>query len=316
MTEPIRITYAAGQACPTEADFIGYVRRYTTRWRLAGEDTPSRSFHVELAPSERDTTGRVEVLASGSDPREIVGPDCEAVARALAIALAVMIDPEADLSGNAREPSPAEPPVSSPAPEVPPPAAPRLPPEEPRRPSRRRSVPLVTVEGSVAFTTAVVDGALPVLGATVALAPPSPGPFSWLHPSVAVGVRQSLPRDRDTSGFVTEFIWSAGVLRLCPVRFTGAGDRLELIPCLETHVGLLRASARGTPDARVSTRPWVDLGGSLQATYRVHGPWFVGATFAFVAPYTRYRFELANEASVSQAPPTGVTFGATGGVRF
>ncbi|MDF2695117.1 MAG: hypothetical protein K0S65_3500 [Labilithrix sp.] len=322
-SEPIALTYTAEARCPTYEQFVAHVRRYTTRWRLAGESTPHRSFRLVLAPSPSSgTIGKLELDSATSSGREIVGPDCEGVARALAIALAVMIDPEADLSGNAREPPAGDPPAApggtTAVPDEPPPSpAPRV--RAAPRPSRsppRRATPYVTLEGSLGVTTAVVGGLLPVLGATAELAPPPSHLVSWLQPSIGLGVRQSLPRDLDTSGLVSEFLWSAGVLRLCPLRLTTLGDRLELVPCLEVNAGILRASARGSTDAQTSTKPWLDFGGMTRVTFRVDGAWFVGLTIGVIAPFTRYRFELSNAAPVSQAPPTGLMSGACVGLRF
>jgi hypothetical protein len=325
-SEPIRITYTAGASCPTRDDFIANVRRYTTRWRLA-EDGSERSFRLLLAPSSKGTAGRLELEGEPS-ARQIAGPDCESVARALAIALAVMIDPDADLSGNATEPPPTE---AEPAPPPPVPGAPTplpVPAPQTRAPetARPRKTPVaavapasrahVNLEAGAAITTAVIDGILPVAGITVELVSPALHHQRWLRPSIALGARQSLPGDVEASGLASEFLWSAGALRLCPVRWTAIDERLELAPCFETNAGVLRATATGGRAAPSATRPWLDLGGAARATFHMTPSWFAGATVAVVAPFTRYRFELPNQTSVSQAPATGLTASASVGLRF
>jgi len=326
---PIEVSYTAYRTCPSYEQFIANVRRYTKKWRLAEGEAAAQRFRVVVEPAGADvTSGRLEITETGKprSVREIAGPDCEAVARALAIALAVVIDPEADLSGGAAEPeaerAPSEPPVER-SEEPPRPAAPRehraVPPSRP--PPARATEVRIRLEASFGLTSAVVVGVVPVLGANVELEPfarrraiESSLP-RWLSPSLVLGVRQSLSKELERSTMTSTFVWSAGTLQLCPVRWA-AFERMELAPCFELNAGMLRASARGSNDAGSSTKPWFDLGGTARVTWRLDGGWFVGGTFSVIAPVTRYRFELATEASVSQAPPVGIAFGPCGGWGF
>lgn len=349
---PIHLAYVADRACPTSEQFLAKVRRYTTRWSLA-EGPAARRFRVVLTPlrasGRPETSGRLEIEEPGkpASVRDIAGPDCEAVARALAIALAVVIDPQADLSGGATDDAANAANAANAAGEVgdasnapaplgndertslasPTPAARSpLPDVEPARPPLP-STPIASrlrAEALVAATSAVVDGAVVVLGATVELEPladrrvngPSSALPRWLSPSVALGFRQSLPRQVEQSGMTSQFLWTAGTLQLCPLRWSAFDERFELAPCFEMNAGVLIASARGSHDSRSSTKPWLDLGGTAKATWRVHRGWFVGGTFSVVAPVTRYQFELSTQASVSQAPPVGFAFGAIAGLGF
>ncbi len=339
---PIQVTYTAeapARACPTYEQFLAKVRRYTTKWRLA-EGPTARSFRLVLAPKAPGaTSGRLEIEELGKAPsvREIIGPDCEAVSRALAIALAVVIDPQADLSGGATDdaaenapdhsapPSAADPSSAAP-PAQPPPLAAR---ESSRPPlSGSPTASRLRLEAIIGLTTAVVDGVLPVIGANVELDPfarrrephdrreSSRALPRWLSPSVALGFRQGLPRELERSGMTSQFLWTAGTLQLCPVRWSAFADRLELTPCFESNAGVLIASARGSRDSRSSTKPWLDLGGMAKVTWLIHRAWFVGGAFSVVAPVTRYRFELSTQAPVSQAPALGLAFGAVAGLGF
>ncbi|AKV04289.1 hypothetical protein AKJ09_10952 [Labilithrix luteola] len=350
---PVHVTYSADRTCPTAEAFLGKVRRYTTKWTLA-EGPAARRFRVVLAPvraaGRLETSGRLEIEEQANPPsvRDIVGPDCEAVARALAIALAVVIDPQADLSGGATDDSqkaagegdsagdgvsrasaPTAPPevVSSDHTSLATPTPSPLPPREAPRPPLSVEPTAATrlrAEALVGATSAVVDGALLVLGATVELEPfadrrvnGAPSAFPrWLSPSIALGFRQSLPREFEQSGMTSQFLWTAGTLQLCPLRWSAFRERLALTPCFESNAGVLIASARGSHDSRSSTKRWLDLGGTAKATWRVHGAWFVGGTFSVVAPVTRYQFELSTQAAVSQAPPVGFAFGAIAGLGF
>ncbi len=350
---PIQVTYTADvadRACPTYEQFLANVRRYTTKWRLA-EGSSARHFRLVLAPKAPGAiSGRLEIEERGNavSVREIVGPDCEAAARALAIALAVVIDPHADLSGGAthdlvndapdRSPpasdretpaSAADPGrASAPLAEATPHAAPRpvASRESARAPlSEAPTAARVRLEATIGLTTAVVDGVLPVVGANVELEPfarrrevreSSRAIPRWLSPAVAVGFRLSLPLELEQSGMTSQFLWTAGTLQLCPLRWSAFADRLELIPCFESNAGVLSARARGSRDSRSSTKPWLDVGGTAKVTWRIHRAWFVGGVFSVVAPVTRYRFELSTRAPVSQAPAVGVAFSAIVGLGF
>jgi hypothetical protein len=179
---------------------------------------------------------------------------------------------------------------------------------------------LLRASALVGATAAVTDRPVLVLGASAELEPLAHRPGSalprWLRPSVSLGFRQSMPRDIEQSGMVSTFLWTAGTLQLCPVRWSTLGDRFELTPCFESNAGVLNASARGSHDSRSSRKPWLDLGGTAKATWRVHRTWFVGGTFSVVAPVTRYQFELSTRASVSRAPAVGSAFGVIAGLGF
>lgn len=337
--EPIRIVYDVAAGCPSYEGFSSNVRRYTTRWRVASDtELDARTFRVVLRGQAASTIGTLE-LGDGGPPstaRRIVGPDCDAVARALAIALAVMIDPAADITGsgaaNEEDDSPSEaipakgvvdePPAAPPAPREPPPQ-----PQEPahaERPARHvppAEHPLLGFEASVGLTSAVVDGLTTVVGAAVELEPLArfTGTSSlprWFRPAIALGARQSLPKAIERAGLTSDFTWTVGTVRLCPVRAEAFDGHLELSPCFEMNAGTLRAEAKGSRDARTNEKPWLDMAAVGRVTWHVHGPWYVGGTFALVAPITRYRFELSTEISISQAPSTGITFGPWAGVRF
>lgn len=331
--EPIQVRYDADARCPTEAEFVGSVRRYASRWALADASVDARRFHVTLAPRGDEFVGTLAIAPRSSSgtgevaTREIVGPDCDVVARGMAVAMAVAIDPQALFASDAL-PQPSAgadgDAGSTPTSEL------AAPPRVRKRPSPRAepppSAPHWAVEARAEMTSAVVTGWMPVFGIALELDPlaarvkrPSWPLPRWFRPSFALGVRQSLPKDVTEDSIATTFVWTAGMLRVCPFRFDafGAlGDRLEVLPCFEGDVGSLHAGASGSQDARSTTKPWVDVGGSAQIRWQIAGPWFVGSSAMLVAPISRNRFELATGALVSRAPGIGVSLGLTGGARF
>ena len=327
--ERIRIRYEAAPSCPSYDEFIEKVREYTTRWTLAVDGDKARHFRLKLEPREGRIAGTLEVSEPDSDAvdasasRTIMGPDCEAVARGMVIAVAVAIDPSAFFPEQRSEPGPVAEPPAPPPPPPPPPSKPRetpRPPPPPSKPTERGAS--FAVDARAELTTAVVSGGLPVVSAAFEMEPlvlsgheRSVRP-RWLRPSLALGLRQSLPRSIERSSVTTEFLWTAAVLRLCPARFVSANGRLEIMPCVESDLGVLRASASGSSDARRTSKSWIDAGISARATWSIAGGWFVGGAASMILPISRNRFELSTGTLVSLAPNVGVTLGFVGGLRF
>jgi hypothetical protein len=327
--ELIRIEYTADARCPSLDELIAKVRAYTARWALAEDGERARHFRIELQPRDGRFVGVLAVAeptagqsADTSASRTITGPDCETVARGMAIAVAVAIDPSALLADrpSVPEPAPSPPPV--------PPAAPRPelarpPPPSPPPKTAAAWAPTFGVDARAELTSAVVTGLLPALSVALEIEPLSSERSGhsgrlprWFRPSVAIGLRQSLSRTVERSAVTTEFLWTAAVVRLCPARFVAARERLELTPCFEGDLGALRASARGSADARSTTNRWLDAGVSARATWSIGEGWFVGGAVSLVVPVSRNRFELSTGTLISRAPPVGVTVGVGGGVRF
>lgn len=84
--ESVAVAYAAAdRTCPPEDQFIRKVRRYTTKWAVAGPNASVRTFRVRLASRGGRFAGTLSVvtLDGKTTTREIVGPECDGVARGL-----------------------------------------------------------------------------------------------------------------------------------------------------------------------------------------------------------------------------------------
>lgn len=327
--EPIVIAYTAESACPREGAFVASVRRYTTKWTAVDSGAGLRSFQVRLNRRGADHAGTLVItMPDGTaSTREIVGPDCVSVARGLAVIVALAIDPQAQIgepglleSDPASPPDPTIQPTAPPAPATPSPPAssPRPPPprakaeaaKPPAARPRERLHFTFAVEGRMELTSAVTTGVLPVVGAALELRAHLGGTLpSWLSPSLALGVRQSLPKEISAGPGASEFTWTAATIRLCPVRFATLAARFEVTPCAELDVGVLQANARGLLNARTTSTPWFDRGVSVRASYRLSSSWAVGAGVLVTAPATRDRFALASGELISRAPAVGVIAG-------
>jgi hypothetical protein len=136
-TEPIRIRYSAPAACPGETEFRREVFSRTARARVATGDEAARSFAVTIAEGADGSRGRLETtpLDGVTTAREVAGADCREVAAAVALIVALAVDPQARTGppeeGAAAAAAGTPPPQPSPVPTAPAVVEPPTPPEPP-----------------------------------------------------------------------------------------------------------------------------------------------------------------------------------------
>ncbi|MCL2448543.1 MAG: hypothetical protein FWD17_06330 [Polyangiaceae bacterium] len=156
--EPIRLAYHVPQQCPGEAQFLAEVASRTALARMAADGEAAREFVIDITQGPGGSlSGALEIHASGGvvTRREISGSPCVAVVSALAMMVALAVDPDTTpfpaSSAQATPPRSPEPPaadgpdagapvvtwgepvppVGSAPPPVPPPAPPPPPPPPP-----------------------------------------------------------------------------------------------------------------------------------------------------------------------------------------
>lgn len=328
--EPIALRYEAGAACPSESAFVERVRAYTTRWSRVRNDTGNaRAIRVQANARAHESSARGQLTVTGIDgeatERTLSAPNCDALAEALAIMVAVAIDPSA-LTGHDAEPAP-------PAPDLPPRKAEPEPlvvttspadaarTEPPKRsvaarPSSDRLRMSAAVRGAV--TSTVIQAALPVGELAVAIEGSFEHLPAWVRPSLSIGLRRSLPTDVALRGGTIEFLWTAANVRLCPLGVATLHGAIDLALCVEADIGVLHAEAQGYDDSRKSSLFWLDWGASTRGALALGKHAFVDASVAILAPsaHSRRPFELASGALASRAPVVGILAGAGVGLRF
>lgn len=338
----VRLDYHAptSSSCPSRADFIDGVRRYTRKWTLVDDDA-TREFVVALDRRDQVFRGTLEITVGGhKTEKDVTGPSCAAVARGLAVMVALVIDSGASRSEQTETSAVIVPASEAPGslPVTPPLDTPPLEQSGNARPNPRakreslpraresKSSPRWTFDARLETSSAVTSRALTVIGAFVDLQLPlfgTPDAANPLGPSsVAIGVRQSVPSTIGVRGGSTDFLWSAATVRACPLRLRVRvfGDRLDVAPCVESNLGALQVETKGIPVAQQTTTYWVDAALAALGVWHLPGPWVVTAEFSLVAPFTRRRFEVVELASlspgtvprselVSQAPNLGISAG-------
>jgi hypothetical protein len=324
--EPVALRYETSGACPSEAEFLSEVRTYATRWSRVPEGTSAaRTIHVRVSAGPSETVGRLAVSNPSGviSERDIVGPSCTEVSQALAVMVAVAIDPRAGGAGEAKERAPQESlPTAAPEAERSAPTSGRV--AHPERPEGAEDTPRPSEGPRTSFdlraetSSAVMRGALPGVGASMKLEPPDSSGPRWLRewkPSIGIGIRQSFPKERALRGGSVDFLWTAGHLRLCPFRIA-IGSVVEVSPCGEMNVGRLHASASGFAEARGVSTFWLDVGGSVWAAVNVSKRVFLSSTVLMTVPLARQPFALTSGASISSVPALGLVGGIGLGARM
>ena len=334
--EPITLLYeaetSATSTCPSQGDFFATVRAYTSRWSAVPEGTQAeRTFRVRLSVHGDEWLGTL-VIANEAGPlaeRRRVGPTCAGVARAMAIMGGGAIDLRADGPNDTKAGVDKEP--EEPSADGPPNEAPADRPREEPRAERRRdggerltaghprsSGPTVAFDVRLESTSAVVRGALPGIGASMKLILPPAEEPRWLRgwkPSFGLGLRQSLPKERALSGGSVDFLWMAGNFRACPHELTIARV-VEVAPCAEMNLGILRSSAEGFARARQASITWLDLGGSVWAAVHLSKSVFLSSTVLVTAPLVRRPFVLSSGTVAASVPAVGLLGGIGIGLRL
>lgn len=316
--EPVALRYEGSGACPSETEFVARVRAITRRWALVADGSPAvRTIRVLVTEGPRETGGKLTIAApdGATSEREISGPSCSEVSEALAVMVAVAIDPRAGAPRDADE-RPAEDAGPSAAPVERPRVQARRPrPSRPAQPPRQPPAggPRLSVDLRAETTSAVIRGGLYGVGASARLdlrGPEARRGVQIAAPSLAIGLRQSLPKERALRGGSVDVSWTAANVRLCPIRVV-IDIVAEVSPCAETNIGVLRASARGFAEARDLSTVWLDVGGSIWGTVSLSDRVFFSSTLFVTMPLSRQPFVLASGARVATVPPLGV-FGGVG----
>jgi hypothetical protein len=296
--EPVHLTYRAASSCADRSAFIEQIRSRTDRLRDARPDEPARTVEVTLTEVPGGVSGylRTRTPDGAESERTIQGSSCANVVSALALIVALAVDPEASTAPRRA----ARPPAQRP----PPPA--RLPPPAPA-PTRG---PGWGLGFQASVRTAVAPDPLFAIGGYLKLELRS-GPLSGGSAKLAVQHGRQTARVVGGSG---EIAWTDAHIDGCPwgFQFTRA---LSLAPCLGFDGGVVTVSGvEDTPNPDSVTRPWLSIGalarGSLSPLRWLALEPELGVGF----PLVRDRYYLRPSTTVHDVPfiefEGGVAIGA------
>jgi hypothetical protein len=313
-TEPIRIEYHADAdaRCPSQSDFAQQVFTRTGAARPASESEPARMFVVELKRTGARIAGTltIEETRGSSMARRVSGSECGHVASVLALAIALAIDPRAELAPSQElgpAPPPAEPPTDTPLPNATQAAdsSTRL-----ERAAGASWSPRVSLGASAAFGVA-----------------PQPS----FGPAAGLGLRDgraALLRElglafvfrtgasaliRDASA---EFHFLVSRATLC-ARGIQVAKSLHAGPCFAFEAGAVKASGSNLPVTGRTTRFWAAAEGLIQLEHTLPAGFFVTLEGGAALPVTRYRFVFESpDTRVHDVPLLTAQLGLRMGVGF
>jgi hypothetical protein len=304
--EPIRLSYTAAEGCPLRDAFLGRLRARTTRFREASEGEAARVFTVALASSGEGSKGRLMVSArdGSSATREVKATTCDQAAAALALVVAVAIDPQALI-----EIPPAK---SEPIPTPPPPVAP---PESSRpaettgdRLHRATRVALGLRWDEMSGITPLLR---PVLRPFLEIVDDRPGVFV---PALRISFAWTRNAHVALSSGAADFSWYVGRLEACPLRVGSAAASLTW--CATFDGGAVRIAGQDAPAITARTRPWVSTGVSARGSARLWRWLFAELELGAAAPWIKDRWVFADGSLLQTPPPVSVWAGAGLGCRF
>jgi hypothetical protein len=319
--EPPLVEYAAPAGCPTGEALAEQIAARTPVFR---ERAAELALRVEVMSEPGGVLGRASLVLSGhAAERELRAARCDEVVEALALVVAILVDPNADTrplpAGGVAAPGPA---TAEPPPGVAPRAA--LPPQAERPHAVRRSPPpprgpVPPAEPAYRFVAGAQAAFVGAVAPELALGPRVFGGVelhrSWPWPSSVrlSGARLFSRRLRDVQGSMK---LTADLARAdaCFVRLREG--RLTLEPCAGLDVGLLRIDASHPRGAEDSGRIWADVGGLIRAS--VAATDWLGAEVEIGAdvPLVQYRFAFQGRAALYRTVPVGMHLGLGLGVRF
>jgi hypothetical protein len=320
-TEPIRIEYSAPSGCPDAGAFRSRVFERTSKARPAGESELARTFVVLIEVSGANTEGSLVVREDGMSTmaRRVSGKNCDEVARALALATALAIDPEAALGptpestgsgdGSANAPSTAadtknpEPGAATKASDEPPAAKPA-----PSAANERRLALLVGP--GVAFGPAPN----PSFGVSAALEWSTPNP-AVLPAAVGLELAFRTSAKQAVAGAKSSFQFALARPYVCTLGF--AVGAFGVVPCVGGELGAVLASGSAIANPTKETRFWAAAELALRFDVALSTDWFADATASAVFPFTRYQFVFETpETSIYDVPVVTAAAGVRIGRRL
>jgi hypothetical protein len=251
--------------------------------------------------------------------RRVSGKDCEEVARALALATALAIDPEAALT-TPEASGPGGSTVDAPG------TTDRTPETRPKDPARPTDEPPA---GSGAGASTSVRRAALLFGPSLAFGPsPTPGfgasaAVEWSSPSPvvlpsALGAELVFltSAEHTVAGAGSSFDFVFARPYVCTLGLA-LGANVGLVPCIGGALGAVVASGSRIASPATETRFWAAGELALRLDMALGDDWFVDASGGVVLPFTRYRFLFRTpDTRIHHVPAVTATAGLRIGRRL
>ncbi len=289
------LDYRAPAGCPASAEFSDEIARRTPEWAARRAELVVA---VEITAGANGFAGRVRLERARRETlRELHAASCSELVQALALIVAILIDPHADVT-----PSPAR--RSEPVTE------PVEPPE--RVPARTASPALFFVAGpELALQTGVSPGI--ALGERLYVALGREGAV-WASSARLAVTRLRGDGVSAESAAAANFELVGARLEVGVIRFEWESFAFE--PGFLFELGRLRAEGRHPLGAVTRERLWASAGVNARPQVTLAGRLVLGLALGAHLPLVRYRFAFIDENTLYQNEALGLDAALTLGVRF
>jgi hypothetical protein len=319
--EPIHLEYRAFDRCPDESAFEAQVRAHTPRVSFA--EAAARTFEVRIDAGTASVVGRLVVRRADhvEGTRQIRAPSCDEAAEALALMVALAVDPSAVLiapvakrAGDAGPPPNAGPETSNAPP--PPPVT-----MDTGSTAREVEVPRAVAEPGarrtlyVGMDVAVATDVMP--SATVGLSPYagwSANRRGFIEPGVRLAFVHGSSATAAAAGGTASFEWNVGRADGCLLSWPGGSARL--LACGRAEAGVLDASGADVSSPRGATRGWLSAGPLLRFEWTIVSTLFLDADAAAMFHITDNRFYFSPDATIYVVPVAGLEAATGLGLHF
>lgn len=299
--ERVQVKYHGPEGCSDRATFVDEVSRRISRPVEWVTENPSLLIEVTLAQPGDHATGELRITRKGTEPsrREFAASSCTEVESALALVVALTLDPNARteaLEPTRRAETPDAPPKAPPEAEKPaPPSKKAAPPAPPQRPKPSRFA--AWIGPSLSGATGYAPKPLLFIGGSLGFRVKKT-PSSFWAPALELTPMWARTGSTGPQVQAARFTWTMARLTACPTAVSLATD-LSLLPCAAGEVG--RLSAKGSDDAitfpGTLDRWWAAAGVAVGLHYG-RSPWYAEAQVVGLTPITRDEFVYRNPDSV------------------
>jgi hypothetical protein len=290
--EPFRLVWSSSADCGNARNFLAELEGRTALLREAREDEHAATLIVATFRAPGGVRGQLTVRKSDGDltVREVAGLDCREVESAMALIVALMMDPLA--AGSER------------------PALKALPPATGHGSSLRPSAWSWRVEQRLTARTAIAPGLTwgQSVGGMLTREMARPRPSVGLSVHLAHATTSALQGS-------AELEWTAAQLTLCPAGLRPS-DSWDLRACAAFQLGRLRGMGFRTFDPATKAILWSSVALEVEGRYRLLGPSWLGWEGAFTMPFSRESFYVEPGQTLHTVPAWGVSFGLGLGLHF
>ena len=305
----VALDYKAPTTCPNAAEFQREIQHFLPGLSVGKRAVATHVFEVSI--DESGVFGELRVLREqDGGSRQAQGTDCAEVARLLAFAVALVLDPNLQIAeqaaargggvGGGAEPGSE---AATPSQPLPPPSAPAVAsPEQSnqRLVARRRRQALTQRLGAMGFAESVTSPTPTYgVGALYGIATR----FGRIEPELRLGGSYSTSADASRDGATVTFANVLGLLEGCPDTLHAAS--LELLPCLRVDVGGRSTRGRGITNAKSKVRPWLSFDAVMHVRWHLAHRVLLEIGGGAVVPVWHDRVFFEPEVTVHQVPNLG-----------